>query len=284
MAAITIAALDVLIAGHWFTSLFQSTPDLIALLDQVIRISLEELGQQDELDPLLNLLRLPVLHEPELQRSSPLNLERRVGLAAIVFPGADRGRPAGRAGWRPWLTPCWISTAAPPPTGRPSWQQNRRTPATTPMASLASSATLAARLLVVDDDPELREFLLGELATEGYGCEAVGSGQAALLALRRQDWDLVLLDWGLPDFSGVEVCERLRAGGDATPVLMLTAHDDVAERVRALDAGADDYLTKPFSIAELLARVRAQLRRSGLNGGEASSYSLADLSLDLLRR
>jgi len=157
-------------------------------------------------------------------------------------------------------------------------------PATTPMASLVSSATPAARLLVVDDDPELREFLLGELATEGYGCEAVGSGQAALLALRRQDWDLVLLDWGLPDFSGVEVCERLRAGGDATPVLMLTAHDDVAERVRALDAGADDYLTKPFSIAELLARVRAQLRRSGLNGGEASSYSLADLSLDLLRR
>jgi len=157
-------------------------------------------------------------------------------------------------------------------------------PATTPMASLVSSATPAARLLVVDDDPELREFLLGELATEGYGCEAVGSGQAALLALRRQDWDLVLLDWGLPDFSGVEVCERLRAGGDATPVLMLTAHDDVAERVRALDAGADDYLTKPFSIAELLARVRAQLRRSGLNGGEASSYSLADLSVDLLRR
>ena len=157
-------------------------------------------------------------------------------------------------------------------------------PATTPMASLVSSATPAARLLVVDDDPELREFLLGELATEGYGCEAVGSGQAALLALRRQDWDLVLLDWGLPDFSGVEVCERLRAGGDATPVLMLTAHDDVAERVRALDAGADDYLTKPFSIAELLARVRAQLRRSGINGGEASSYSLADLSVDLLRR
>jgi len=157
-------------------------------------------------------------------------------------------------------------------------------PATTPMASLVSSATPAARLLVVDDDPELREFLLGELATEGYGCEAVGSGQAALLALRRQDWDLVLLDWGLPDFSGVEVCERLRAGGDATPVLMLTAHDDVAERVRALDAGADDYLTKPFSIAELLARVRAQLRRSGLNRGEASSYSLADLSMELVRR
>jgi two-component system, OmpR family, response regulator MprA len=139
-------------------------------------------------------------------------------------------------------------------------------------------------VLVVDDDPELREFLLGELAAEGYSGEAVASGQAALLALRQQEWDLVLLDWGLPDFSGVEVCERLRAGGSTTPVLMLTAHDDVPERVRALDAGADDYLTKPFSIAELLARVRAQLRRESRSSGEASSFSLADLSVDLLRR
>jgi two-component system, OmpR family, response regulator MprA len=152
------------------------------------------------------------------------------------------------------------------------------------MASPPPSPTPAARVLVVDDDPELREFLLGELAAEGYSGEAVASGQAALLALRQQEWDLVLLDWGLPDFSGVEVCERLRAGGSTTPVLMLTAHDDVPERVRALDAGADDYLTKPFSIAELLARVRAQLRRGSRLGGEASNFSLADLSLDLLRR
>lgn len=153
-----------------------------------------------------------------------------------------------------------------------------------PATGAAPSATPAARVLVVDDDPELREFLLGELAAEGYSGEAAASGQAALLALRQQEWDLVLLDWGLPDFSGVEVCERLRAGGSTTPVLMLTAHDDVPERVRALDAGADDYLTKPFSIAELLARVRAQLRRGSRNGSEASSFSLADLSVDLLRR
>ena len=152
------------------------------------------------------------------------------------------------------------------------------------MASPVSSASPAARLLVVDDDPELREFLLGELAMEGYACEAAASGQSALQALRGQSWDLVLLDWSLPDFSGVEVCERLRATGVTTPVLMLTAHDEVAERVRALDAGADDYLTKPFSIAELLARVRAQLRRGSRNGSEASSFSLADLSVDLLRR
>jgi len=149
------------------------------------------------------------------------------------------------------------------------------------MASPSTSATPAARVLVVDDDPELREFLLGELATEGYACAAAASGLLALLELRQQAWDLVLLDWGLPDFSGIEVCERLRAGGSTTPVLMLTAHDDVAERVRALDAGADDYLTKPFSIAELLARVRAQLRRGSRKGSEASSFSLADLSVDL---
>jgi len=152
------------------------------------------------------------------------------------------------------------------------------------MASPVSSATPAARVLVVDDDPELREFLLGELAMEGYACEAAASGQSALQALRSQSWDLVLLDWGLPDFSGVEVCERLRATGVTTPVLMLTAHDEVAERVRALDAGADDYLTKPFSIAELLARVRVQLRRSQLSKGEESQFGLGDLSLDLMRR
>jgi two-component system response regulator MprA len=141
-----------------------------------------------------------------------------------------------------------------------------------------------ARVLVVDDDPDLREFLSSELGVEGYGCAVAGSGQEALVQLRRERFDLVLLDWGLPDFSGVEVCERLRASNITTPVLMLTAHDDVAERVMALDAGADDYLTKPFSINELLARVRAQLRRSQLSQGETSQFSLGDLNLDLMRR
>jgi two-component system response regulator MprA len=142
----------------------------------------------------------------------------------------------------------------------------------------------SARVLVVDDDPELREFLTSELGVEGYSCEEAGSGQEALLQLRREQFDLVLLDWGLPDFSGVEVCERLRTSNITTPVLMLTAHDDVTERVMALDAGADDYLTKPFSINELLARVRAQLRRAQLSQGESSEFILGDLSLDLMRR
>ena len=141
-----------------------------------------------------------------------------------------------------------------------------------------------AHVLVVDDDPELRDFLSSELEVEGYACAVASTGQEALLQLRRERFDLVLLDWGLPDFSGVEVCQRLRASSNTTPVLMLTAHDDVSERVVALDAGADDYLTKPFSINELMARVRAQLRRAQLSQGEASQFSLGDLALDLIRR
>lgn len=136
------------------------------------------------------------------------------------------------------------------------------------------------RVLIVDDDPELRRFLTGELAVEGYAVEAVGMGQQALIRLREAAWDLVLLDWTLPDFSGVEVCRRLRASEMSTPVLMLTARDAVAERVEALDAGADDYLTKPFSIEELLARVRARLRRNGNATREGDVLTFADLEVN----
>jgi two-component system response regulator MprA len=93
-------------------------------------------------------------------------------------------------------------------------------------------------MLIVDDDPELRKFLAGELAAEGYGVETAGTGQQALLRIREGGLDLVVLDWNLPDFSGVEVCRRMRKGGDTTPVLMLTARDVVRERVEALDAAA----------------------------------------------
>jgi two-component system response regulator MprA len=140
----------------------------------------------------------------------------------------------------------------------------------------------SARLLIVDDDPKLRQFLRQELKLEGYDCEEAASGQEALLAIRGGGWDLLLLDWTLPDFSGVEICRRVRGTGDSTPVLMLTARDDVKERVEALDAGADDYLTKPFSIEELLARVRARLRRPVTAGpsGPPPPLQLADLLLD----
>ena len=133
------------------------------------------------------------------------------------------------------------------------------------------------RVLIVDDDPELRRFLRGELTFEGYSCGEAGSGQQALTLIRSETWDLVLLDWSLPDFSGVEVCRRVRQANLAMPVLMLTARDDVRERVEALDSGADDYLTKPFSLEELLARVRARLRRTALADGPGDELVLADL-------
>jgi two-component system response regulator MprA len=136
------------------------------------------------------------------------------------------------------------------------------------------------RLLIVDDDPELRSFLISELGAEGYSCEEAATGRQALGQIRSQSWDLVLLDWTLPDFSGVEVCRRMRDGGINTPVLMLTARDEVRERVEALDSGADDYLTKPFSIEELLARVRARLRRTGFTTPEDGWLRLADLAVN----
>ena len=142
----------------------------------------------------------------------------------------------------------------------------------------------SARLLIVDDDPELRQFLRTELEIEGYACTEAASGQQALVQLRESRWDLLLLDWTLPDFSGVEICRRLRGSDDQTPVLMLTARDDVRERVEALDAGADDYLTKPFSIEELLARVRARLRSASKASREPETLQLADLQLTAASR
>ncbi|MFZ9850896.1 MAG: response regulator transcription factor [Vulcanococcus sp.] len=144
------------------------------------------------------------------------------------------------------------------------------------MASIGTGS----RVLVVDDDPDLRRFLIQELAIEGYSCQEAASAAEALMQIRSQSFDLVLLDWGLPDFSGVELCRRLRQTLNPTPVLMLTAHDDVQERVEALDAGADDYLTKPFSLEELLARVRARLRRALPAAAPSQILQVADLSLD----
>jgi two-component system response regulator MprA len=136
------------------------------------------------------------------------------------------------------------------------------------------------RLLIVEDDPEMRSFLTSELAVEGYECEEAACGQQALGQIRNQTWDLVLLDWNLPDFSGVEVCRRMRKGGISTPVLMLTGRDEVQQRVEALDSGADDYLIKPFSIEELLARVRARLRRSGIDELDGGLMRVGDLEVN----
>ena len=149
-----------------------------------------------------------------------------------------------------------------------------------------AGASVTERLLVVDDDPDLLAFLLDDLEEEGWCCQGVLNGQEALVQLRQASFALVVLDWGLPDFDGVEICRRLRSSGDTTPVLMLTAHDALDERVAALDAGADDFLTKPFELEELHARVRAQLRRHGYAAQRdaTSNLELGDLSIDLIRR
>lgn len=141
-------------------------------------------------------------------------------------------------------------------------------------------------LLVVDDDPELLRFLLDDLQAEGWSCTGVLNGQEALMRLRQERFDLVLLDWGLPDFAGTEICQRLRRSGDQTPVLMLTARADTGDRVMALDMGADDHLSKPFEIAELHARVRALLRRGHYqqHRSDGDCLQLGNLTMALLTR
>jgi two-component system response regulator MprA len=142
-----------------------------------------------------------------------------------------------------------------------------------------------AQVVIVDDDPRLRQFLSGELEVEGYAVREAVDGQSALIALRENPGDLILLDWLLPDFSGVEVCRRIRASGITTPILMLTGRDGVQERVEALDSGADDFMIKPFSVEELLARLRAHLRRSSsLDDHHDERLIYADLILDSATR
>jgi len=135
------------------------------------------------------------------------------------------------------------------------------------------------RILVVEDERPVRYALTRVLRTDGYEVEVAEDGNAALTALSSTRPDALVLDVGLPGVDGLEVCRRLRAAGDQVPVLMVTALDAVADRVAGLDAGADDYLVKPFSIEELRARMRALLRRAGL-GDDSEPVHLADLALD----
>jgi two-component system response regulator MprA len=137
----------------------------------------------------------------------------------------------------------------------------------------------AVRILIVDDDRALRDALRRALVLGGYETVPVASGEAALAEVARAEPDAIVLDIGLPDIDGLEVCRRLRGSGNRVPVLMLTARDAVADRIDGLDAGADDYLVKPFDVGELRARLRALLRRSGLNG-DASGVTYQELRLD----
>ena len=121
------------------------------------------------------------------------------------------------------------------------------------------------RILVVEDEIKLARFLELELSSEGYQITVAHEGIAGLTFAREMALDLLILDWMLPGLSGVEICRRLRATGNKVPIILLTAKDEVADRVAGLDAGADDYVVKPFSIEELLARVRSHLRRTPRN-------------------
>jgi two-component system response regulator MprA len=141
---------------------------------------------------------------------------------------------------------------------------------------------MPARIVVVDDDEALRGAVRRALRLEGYDVEVAGDGAQALDQLAGLRADLVVLDVLMPVLDGVTVCRRLRESGDDTPVLMLTARDAVSDRVVGLDAGADDYLTKPFALEELLARVRALLRRSHLE--YEGPVRVGDLELDLRTR
>jgi two-component system response regulator MprA len=140
-------------------------------------------------------------------------------------------------------------------------------------------ASEAPSILVVDDEPAVRQALSRAFALDRYAVSLAGDGVEALELLDGRPYDAIVLDVSMPRMNGLELCQRLRDGGDRTPVLMLTARDEIDDRVAGLDVGADDYLVKPFALRELMARVRALLRR---HGPPPDSHALGydDLTLD----
>jgi two-component system OmpR family response regulator len=152
----------------------------------------------------------------------------------------------------------------------------------TPSAGESQDAAAATRILVVDDEPSLVDAVATALRYEGFDVAEAMTGRSGLAAARAGNPDLIILDVMLPDLDGFTVATRLRADGIDTPVLFLTARDTLDDKAAGYAAGADDYLTKPFSLAELVMRIRAVLRRSGrLTDGEASILRFADLELDV---
>ncbi len=148
-----------------------------------------------------------------------------------------------------------------------------------------NSAPAKPHVLVVDDDRAVRESLRRSLEFNGYAVSLASDGAEALAGMGRVDPDVVVMDVMMPRLDGIEATRALRAAGHDVPILVLTARDAVGDRVEGLDAGADDYLTKPFALQELLARLRALLRRVVPHGEEADEVlSFADLSLDVASR
>ncbi|MBO0840048.1 MAG: response regulator transcription factor [Sciscionella sp.] len=159
-------------------------------------------------------------------------------------------------------------------------------------ASTSEAFTSVVRVLVVDDEPDVRDSLRHSLEFEGYDVRTAVDGAQAIeaLAVPDNDTDVVVMDLMMPGVDGLEACRRLRAAGDRTPVLLLTARDGLGDRVTGLDAGADDYLIKPFALEELLARLRALLKMnrrsetSAFESVEERSLVFADLELDPVTR
>jgi len=145
------------------------------------------------------------------------------------------------------------------------------------VSNVASSHSYIA---IVDDDGAIRNSLGRALRMENYDVELFEDGGGALKAIQLRAPEAIILDLQLPDIDGLEVCRRIRRAGDATPILMLTARDAVNDRVEGLDVGADDYLVKPFDLAELLARLRALLRRRAVVDGDESILRFEDVSLN----
>jgi DNA-binding response OmpR family regulator len=139
-----------------------------------------------------------------------------------------------------------------------------------------------SRILIVEDERGLASFLEKGLGSRGYSTKTVDDGASATAIATDEDFDLVILDLGLPDIDGLSVLRELRRRGERMPVIILTARDDLDDKVEGLDAGGDDYVTKPFKLEELLARVRVRLREGG--GGEQMVLQAGGLSLDLRTR
>ncbi|MFZ0147333.1 MAG: response regulator transcription factor [Xanthobacteraceae bacterium] len=140
------------------------------------------------------------------------------------------------------------------------------------------------RVLVIDDEPPIRKLLRVGLSAHGYQIMEASSGKMALELLGEQPPDLIVLDLGLPDMQGHELLRTMRARNDSVPIVVLSSRDDETGKVQALDSGADDYVTKPFGMDELLARMRAALRHQLQTHGERPIFRVGDLSVDLVRR
>src|SRR5918998_3822591 len=139
------------------------------------------------------------------------------------------------------------------------------------------------RVLIVEDEALMARMLARVLWEEGYAAETAGDGRSGFARAADESFDLLILDWMLPDRSGLQIVRGLRAAGVGTPVLMLTARGQVEDRVEGLDAGADDYLSKPFALPELLARVRALTRRQGEGAPAGAAIRAGDVTLDPVR-